>query len=84
MADLEDILGIAGERPYPDGRRRLVRPAGADVSNSTIRYSSSNAGATNRHMCWSHPNPWAKSIGCPASTPESLTLFRATTLKRSA
>ncbi len=35
----------ASEPPYPTW------------SNSTMRYSSLNAGHTKRHMLWSQPNP---------------------------
>src|SRR5688572_20870150 len=33
-------------------------------------------------MFWSHPNPWAKSIGGPDGSPRSVTLFlRATSMR---
>jgi hypothetical protein len=39
---------------------------------------AAKAGATNRHMFWSHPKPWANIIGRPSTTPPRVTLFRTT------
>ena len=52
------------------GRRRRGPSAPAPTwSKSTTRWSASNAGATKRHMFWSQPNPWAKTIGRPSGRP---------------
>src|SRR5262245_58050742 len=47
-------------------------------SNRTIRWVAANSGATNRHMCWSQPYPWAKSMGGPSGCPPSVTALFAT------
>jgi hypothetical protein len=33
----------------------------------------SNAGATKRHMFWSHPKPCTKTIGRPSAGPDTRT-----------
>ena len=48
-------------------------------SNSTTRWSASNAGATSRHRFWSQPKPWANTIGAsvrPAGDPDVVALQR--------
>ena len=62
------VLAAAVGREVRAGRRRRGR-RGRPGS------SSSKAGATNRHMFWSQPKPWAKTMGWPSGRPETWTLF---------
>ncbi len=77
--DLDDIVGIARQA------RILVSVVGAEVeppaptwSNRIVRKSLSKAGATNRHIFWSRPKPWANIIAF-SPLPRMCTLFRSTT-----
>src|SRR3954453_3819336 len=45
-------------------------------------WSTSKSGATKRHMFWSHPYPWAKTIGRPSGTPLTRMSFRVLTITR--
>src|SRR3954468_10651094 len=49
-------------------------------SKVTTRWSTSKSGATKRHMFWSQPYPWAKTIGRPSGTPLTRTSFRVLTI----
>src|ERR687886_669575 len=40
-----------------------------------MRCVEANAGATKRHMFWSHPNPCENIIGCPSGLPVIVTAF---------
>src|SRR3954468_6132990 len=51
-------------------------------SKVTTRWSTSKSGATKRHMFWSQPYPWAKTIGRPSGTPLTRTSFRVLTITR--
>ena len=48
-------------------------PQAPTRSKVTTRWSGSKAGATRRHMCWSHPKPCTNSIGWPSEGPETWT-----------
>lgn len=69
--DLDDIVGIARQA------RILVSVVGAEVraARSDLikqdRASLSKAGATNRHIFWSQPKPWANIIAFSPLPPKS-------------
>ena len=75
-ADVPLVVEIA--RRGPD-KHQAGEALGAR-GRGTMRYSSPNAGQTNRHMLWSHPNPWANIIGRPSGRPCTVTLLRSSAL----
>ena len=79
-ADLQHVLGVAVQRPVLGRGRRRGGPSGPRPRGRRARRDSraSNAGATKRHMCWSQPKPWAKTMGW-VPWPDTVTLLRSST-----
>ena len=71
VQDLGHVRRVALQAAVPGRRvRREVRAAGTDVVEEHHPVVAVNAGATWRHIPWSHPNPWAKTIGRPSGRPD--------------